>query len=950
MAAASSSSHSRGDEQPFSIEEGQKLVIESLSGLGQLAGEFCCILSQPELSCAAVNSLGFMKCVTSAHFSTDFWANKPVQSEIKGLLITQVGLRIDERSLEIARSLSRNANVPSILVVVIAPLNRTPVEHNPSALAKLSSVQHRAQEAFISSGADDVVMLDLHEPLSGHRVCEAVHRIEILARRLSQEIDSIQAQATKRVEEVKELASRKLQVAWRNQMWTLPGAVLECIPAEDQSISEWPAREEGGLGGVGGYAFEAKLGGGSFGTVFKAQHKDYGTVAVKVIQKSGVKNVSQLFSLNQELGIMQHMPRHQNATAAMTSFHTSNCIYLVMEYAGSMSLHKFVRSTLAAEGSQALPRDLARSFCVQMAVALSHLHSLMVCHRDLKPANFIVSDQGNVLSLVDFGFAVMLCSKEQRLSACCGSLPFCAPEVLRASAGGGRTYDPFAADIWSLSLNFVEMACGPYSIEKCLGWVPQHPSDPEKRKRDVERLEGLWAKTPETGIEGLGNTVSHMLLLQADKRWTIVQVLGNDGLGVGLVASPPGRRSRTVKVPQRDFSQNSVQSRPVDLLEEQKGDTTSLLERLGGPATVRAAIEKMFDTAISATVVGILLGRSAASIPALRSVYVEEVTAFFETVPGQGIEQTVMNRLGDAHRPWDFSDAMFDSLVEHFSQALTGFGMRPEVVHEAVKRFRALRVKVTAGYRAGCTFARKQNTAAWRSKLRGELDCLEQATGFATLLAGALSRHPSFGTRVPQDLRSPESIQGTLLAYLQSEAKVPSPVMLQVPSLSMVELGELMDTARQALVESCWGPDEVLLLQFAMSDEWDHIRLTRALGDLAHHSRNLDRVAWTSFSLRLQMAFTASPSNRTVCENPSLPMCLARICEVLATRACEDPWQLSFGSCGLSISDAHFDSLVDQVPGACSELQPVVAQKVVAAMQAMRAFVVQGCANTARAG
>jgi len=290
---------------------------------------------------------------------------------------------------------------------------------------------------------------------------EAVHRIEILARRLSQEIDTIQQQASKKVEEVKELASRKLQVAWKNQMWSLPGAVLESIPAEDTSISEWPAREQSGLGGVGTYSFEAKLGGGSFGTVFKATSKDRGSVAVKVIQKSSVKNVSQLFSLNQELGIMQHVSPHSHVASALTAFHTANCIYLVMEFAGSMSLHKFVRSTLASEQAQALPRDTARSFCCQMGIALAHLHGLMVCHRDLKPANFIVSDTGHNLQLVDFGFAAMLCSKEQRLTACCGSLPFCAPEVLASTAGNGRSYNPFAADIWSLSLNFVEMACGP---------------------------------------------------------------------------------------------------------------------------------------------------------------------------------------------------------------------------------------------------------------------------------------------------------------------------------------------------------------------------------------------------------------------------------------------------------------------------------------------------------
>mmetsp|Transcript_3463 Transcript_3463/g.7776 ORF Transcript_3463/g.7776 Transcript_3463/m.7776 type:complete len:136 (+) Transcript_3463:859-1266(+) len=135
-----------------------------------------------------------------------------------------------------------------------------------------------------------------------------------------------------------------------------------------------------------------------------------------------------------------------------------------------------------------------------------------------------------------------------------------------------------------------------------------------------------------------------------------------------------------------------------------------------------------------------------------------------------------------------------------------------------------------------------------------------------------------------------------------------------------------------------------------MSDHWDHIRLNRALDDLAVQSRSADRVSWTTFTLRLQSSFMNSPSNRLLCENMALPMCLARISEVLSSQLCEDPWQLSFNSCSLSITDAHFDSLIEMAPSACMDLPPTATPRVMVAMQAMRAFVVQGCTNTARAG
>lgn len=914
-----------------------------------MAGELCCVLTQPDLGCTQLESVGFLRVVTSAEFTPDFWAAQPDEPEARAVLIAQVGLGIDVKTMEVLCALSKNANAPSILVVVIAQIDH--IMRTSASNDEFADTQHQVQEAFIAGGADDVVFLDASERISGHRVLEAIHRIEILARKLSQEIDSIQQQAAKKVEDVKEMASKKLQVAWKNQMWTFPGAVLESIPTEDPSITEWAAKDKGILGGVGAYAFEARLGGGSFGTVFKAYHSERGTVAVKVIQKNSVKNASQLFSLNQELCIMQHMPSHANVTGAFHAFHTSNCIYLVMDYAGGMSLHKFVRATLAADGHSTLPRDLARSFCVQMAVALSHLHGLMVCHRDLKPANFIVSDTGNLLRLVDFGFAVMLCSKEQRLTACCGSLPFCAPEVLRAGSSD-RSYDPFAADVWSLSLNFVEMACGPYSIEKCLGWVPQHPVDSDQRKRDIERLESLWASTPDTGIKGLGNTVSRMLVLNPERRWKIHQVLGQEGFGVGLTASPPSRRGRVIKVRNDPAPPPAASERSLEV--DRPGSVTSggssLLERLGGVGTIREAIEKMFDTAINSTLVYVSLRRNAASIPSLRAMYLEEVAAFFDTVPGSEKETSVLDRFGDSLRPWDFSDAVFDTMVAQFAVALDSTGVPASVAQEAVARFQSLRVKVTAGYRAGAAFARKRNTAAWRSKVAADAECPKRIAVFAETLVRILSEHRSLGPGLPPVLRDCEGIKTRVRKYFQNDAKVLSPVPLLGLSLSLDELVEIMDCARQALVEANWGPDEVLLLDFAMSAEWDQVRLARALDELATAAWKADRVAWTNFMLRLQMAFVASPENRSLSENPVLPMCFARVCEVLATRSCEDPWQLCFSSYELGFSDGHFDALIGLTPGACTDLQPAAAGKVAEALQAMRAWVVQGSTKTARAG
>jgi len=223
----------------------------------------------------------------------------------------------------------------------------------------------------------------------------------------------------------------------------------------------------------------------------------------------------------------------------------------------------------------------------------------------------------------------------------------------------------------------------PYSIEKCLGWVPQHPQDAEQRKKDVNRLEAIWKSTPDTGIEGLGRTISNMLLIQADTRWNILQVLGQEGLGVGLSPAPPPRRGRSFKL-QKEFgpagapasstssttiggpnggmistisnnantntsnnnnnnNTNTTNSninhnhgttsssyghghghsvaihghivvgggqRPGTAEEVASDKSASLLERMGGPGPVRQVVEKMLETAMKSTLVGVVLGRT----------------------------------------------------------------------------------------------------------------------------------------------------------------------------------------------------------------------------------------------------------------------------------------------------------------------------------------------------
>lgn len=950
-----------------SLNAEQQAVVESLQGLSDMASELCVILAKAEYISPALRNLNFVAVKSSTQYSLDFFRTHVCPPRARAILIVQVGLEVEDQALKCTDALSRNAHTPALIVVLIPrPLD----EHDRAAEAldaegapdggetMATTVRHVArrdllaqtQDKYIEHGADDFISLDQGETMMEHMALVAIHRAELQAQKfveLNEQLCEAQQQAAKEVQDAKQQLCRKMQIAWKELMWNMPGRLLEGIPQEDRNLEERPAVNDECWGGVGDFTFVAKLGvdhdGGMEAVTFRAEHPELKTVAVKVIQKSSVKNLGQLVSVDQEMRIMHHIPPHPNVTRALSALHTQRNIFLVLDYSGNMNLHRFTQQSIAHTGEQALPKDLARSFVEQMASGVAHLHAHLVVHRDLKPTNFLVSDSQDKLRLAEFNLVTMCCSRKQLLMQCCGSLPFCAPEVLRQQDGNGSGYDAFAADIWSLAGNFAELGLGPYGIERLLGWVPAADSD--RRLEDLEHLPEIWADVEDMGVPGLNNIVAHMLRLQPSERWTAYQVAGRQGLGIDLAPRPPSRGGLKLHVGE-SFTANRVASRTVDS-ELHRPEDYGLLERLGGAGAMRKALEAAFDEAMTSTSLGVVLDGCPAATPAIRSLYSDEAVQYFSAEPSSKEALAALNRMTAAHSCWMLSDADFDVFAEHFGAALGRLGVRKETAQEAVVRFGHLREAATDSFQVGAAHARQRNSASWKQEVAS---AGERSADFAAALSGILGRNQELAEGVPPELKSPQGIEAELLKYFRGEAGARGPLPLQPSSLSLDQLALLVDCARRALVEAHWQPEDVMTIYFALKEEWDRVRLDRELRKLNEHTSGVGQAAWMLVALRLQQALQSHPDTAKLCDSDSFLRCLAQICATLQKGDAEDPRQhLPLEGCGFGPRHMHFDALLAAVQEACADLPEGAPEQAAAALRAMRPWVLLGCRRPASA-
>jgi serine/threonine protein kinase len=192
------------------------------------------------------------------------------------------------------------------------------------------------------------------------------------------------------------------------------------------------------------------LGKGSFGAVYKAEHKSSkAEVAVKIIPT----NDDEFDKIKSEIEILSRCDSPY-VVGYFECFIKSipnkpSEMWIVMEYCEGGSM-----SDLLELEHGCLEEDTIRAVAASIVLGLQYLHGVAnVCHRDIKCGNVLLTDDARV-KLADFGVSAELTNTINKRKTVVGSPFWMAPEVIRESHYDGR------ADVWSLGITVIEMAEG----------------------------------------------------------------------------------------------------------------------------------------------------------------------------------------------------------------------------------------------------------------------------------------------------------------------------------------------------------------------------------------------------------------------------------------------------------------------------------------------------------
>ena len=203
---------------------------------------------------------------------------------------------------------------------------------------------------------------------------------------------------------------------------------------------------------INNYLIERKLGDGGMGEVYYARHNKVDReVAIKVLYSHLFSNENIHNRFKNEANALIKL-NHPHIVKIFDYVEQENFACLIMEYINGYSLDAYI-----SQVSGPLPSQKATSIICSVLDAVQYAHDNNVYHRDIKPANIMISKDGSIVRIMDFGIAKLTDSKNFKTTHAntqLGTPFYMSPEQIKGL--------PFTrmGDVYSLGVTLFEMVTG----------------------------------------------------------------------------------------------------------------------------------------------------------------------------------------------------------------------------------------------------------------------------------------------------------------------------------------------------------------------------------------------------------------------------------------------------------------------------------------------------------
>ncbi|MCC7073476.1 MAG: serine/threonine protein kinase [Deltaproteobacteria bacterium] len=248
---------------------------------------------------------------------------------------------------------------------------------------------------------------------------------------------------------------------------------------------------------LGRYLLVEQLGAGGMAEVFRAKQQGPSgferVVVVKVLFPHLARSVRYRKMFQREASLAARLS-HTNVVQVLELGSDDGPPYIAMEFVDGISLHKLARRAWTLK--RALPLELCAGAIADAALGLAHAHREGLVHRDVSPDNLMITRDGAVTKVLDFGIAKGVDSESvTRTGELKGKVPFMAPELVRGAEATALT------DIYALGVTFYWLVTGrrPFAgandIVTLQAIVEQSPPSPRSINPSLpERVDTLIRK------------------------------------------------------------------------------------------------------------------------------------------------------------------------------------------------------------------------------------------------------------------------------------------------------------------------------------------------------------------------------------------------------------------------------------------------------------------------